>query len=43
MNTMNTGIATSHSRMASRAGQNRARVYVMAMATHMVKTIPPTA
>ena len=41
MKAMNTGIATSHSRMASRAGQKSATVYATAMATQTMQISQP--
>jgi len=43
MNAMNTGIATSQSLMASRAGQNSAKVYEPAIATQTMQINPPIA
>jgi len=41
MNAMNTGIATSQSRMASRAGQNSAPVYDPAIVIQTTQINPP--
>ena len=41
INAMNTGIVTSQSLMASRAGQKRATVYVAAMATQTMQISQP--
>lgn len=41
VNAMSTGMATSQSLMASRAGQNSARVYDTAIATQTMQTSPP--
>lgn len=41
MNAMNTGIPMSQSLMASRAGQNKAVVYAIAITTQTAKISPP--
>ena len=43
MNAMSTGIVTSHSRMASKAGQKSAKVYANAMTTQRMQISPPRA
>lgn len=42
INAMNTGIVTSQSRMASRAGQKSATVYAAAMATQTMQISQPS-